>query len=135
MGRDPPSSPSTAIRLALPSPSGPRQSRDSSLFVRWPHVVARRFATALVQAGSQIPATGMFGHLVHIATLPGPWWPPSGERCGRDLGGPSVRAASGGNYRESPVPVTRTDGALQLIGLHGLDAVARKREPLVIYVT
>jgi hypothetical protein len=26
----------------------------------------------LVQAGSQIPATGTFGHLVHIATLPGP---------------------------------------------------------------
>src|SRR6266545_5227737 len=55
--------------------AGSRQSRDSSLFVRWPHVVARRFATALVQAGSQIPAAGMFGHLVHIATLPGPWSP------------------------------------------------------------
>jgi hypothetical protein len=26
--------------------------------------------------------------------------------------------------------VTGTDGALQLIGLHGLDAVTRKREPL-----
>jgi hypothetical protein len=30
-----------------------------------------RHATALVQAGSQIPATGMFGHLVQTATLPG----------------------------------------------------------------
>src|SRR6266545_819388 len=37
-----------------------------------PHVVARRHATALVQAGSQIPATGMFGHLVQTATLPEP---------------------------------------------------------------
>jgi hypothetical protein len=37
-----------------------------------PHVVGRRNATALVQAGSQIPATGMFGHLVQTATLPGP---------------------------------------------------------------
>jgi hypothetical protein len=35
-------------------------------------VVALRHATALVQAGSQIPATGMFGHLVQTATLPGP---------------------------------------------------------------
>src|SRR6266566_1504159 len=33
---------------------------------------ARRHATALVQAGSQLPATGMFGHLVQTATLPGP---------------------------------------------------------------
>jgi len=33
--------------------------------------VAQCFATALVQAGSQIPAIGTFGHLVHIATLPG----------------------------------------------------------------
>jgi hypothetical protein len=33
--------------------------------------VARRHATALTQAGSQIPATGMFGHLVQTATLPG----------------------------------------------------------------
>src|SRR6266496_6389481 len=47
-----------------------------SLFVPYlsdsPTVVARRHATALVQARSQIPATGMFGHLVHTATLPGP---------------------------------------------------------------
>ncbi len=35
-----------------------------------------------------------------------------------------------GCYRRSPVPVTRMDGPPQLIGLHGLDAVARKREPL-----
>jgi hypothetical protein len=27
----------------------------------------------VVQAGRQIPATGMFGHLVQTATLPGPW--------------------------------------------------------------
>ena len=40
------------------------------------HAVAWRHATALVQAGSQIPATGMFGHLVQTATLPGSWrWP------------------------------------------------------------
>jgi hypothetical protein len=37
-----------------------------------PQVVARRHATALAQAGSQIPATGMFRHLVQTATLPGP---------------------------------------------------------------
>jgi hypothetical protein len=37
-----------------------------------PTVVGRRHATALVQARSQIPATGMFGHLVHTATLPEP---------------------------------------------------------------
>jgi hypothetical protein len=32
----------------------------------------------VVQAGRQIPATGMFGHLVQTATLPGPGvgWPP-----------------------------------------------------------
>jgi hypothetical protein len=35
--------------------------------------VARRHATALVQAGCQIPAIGMFGHLVQTATLPRPW--------------------------------------------------------------
>jgi len=34
--------------------------------------VGRRHATALVQAGSQVPAAGMFGHLVQTATLPGP---------------------------------------------------------------
>jgi hypothetical protein len=34
------------------------------------------------------------------------------------------------DYSGSPVPVTRTNGALQLIGLHGLGAVARTREPL-----
>src|SRR5215217_7368294 len=33
-------------------------------------------------------------------------------------------------YRGSPVPVTGTDGALQLIGLHGLGVVTRKGEPL-----
>ncbi len=38
-----------------------------------PHVVDRRRATALVQAGSQIPAAGMFGHLVQAETLPGSW--------------------------------------------------------------
>jgi hypothetical protein len=54
------------------SEAGPRQSRDSPPFVRWPHVVARRHATALVQAGSQISATGRFGHSVQTATLPGP---------------------------------------------------------------
>jgi hypothetical protein len=35
-------------------------------------VVARRYATALIQAGSQHPATGMFRHPVQTATLPGP---------------------------------------------------------------
>jgi hypothetical protein len=34
--------------------------------------MAQRYATALVQAECQIPATGMFGHLVQTATLPGP---------------------------------------------------------------
>jgi hypothetical protein len=37
-------------------------------FVPMAHVVARRHATALVQAWRQIPATGMFGHLVQTAT-------------------------------------------------------------------
>jgi len=36
----------------------------------------------------------------------------------------------GRSYRDSPIPVTCTDGARQLIELHGLDTVARKREPL-----
>lgn len=34
--------------------------------------MARRHASALVQAGSQIPAIGMFGHSVQTATLPEP---------------------------------------------------------------
>src|SRR5512132_3549629 len=52
-------------------PSGPRQSRDSSPFVRCP----RRGPAPcdrVGQAGCQIPATGMFGHFVQTATLPGP---------------------------------------------------------------
>ena len=35
--------------------------------------MARRHATALVQARCQIPAIGMFGHLVRTATLPRLW--------------------------------------------------------------
>ena len=58
------------------TPRAPAKSRFVAI-VRRPQVVARCFATALVQAGSQIPATGTFGHLVHIATLPGPWGPSS----------------------------------------------------------
>src|SRR5215217_1775252 len=50
----------------------PAKSRFVAI-VRQPQVVARCFATALVQAGSQISATGTFGHLVQTATLPGPW--------------------------------------------------------------
>jgi len=51
-----------AAVLPLPKPRA-RQSRDSSSFVRCPHVLARRHATAVVvRAGSQIPTTGMFGH-------------------------------------------------------------------------
>jgi hypothetical protein len=59
------------LRCPVEEP-GPRQSRDSSPFVRWPRVVVRRHAIALVQAGSQISATGMFGHLVQTATCRGP---------------------------------------------------------------
>ncbi len=59
----------------IPPRQGPGKVAIRPLFVRWPHVVARRHATALVQAGSQIPATGKFGHLVQTATLPGPWIP------------------------------------------------------------
>lgn len=46
-----------------------------------PCVVARRCATALIQARSQHPATGMFRHPVQIATLPGltAWWLTSGN--------------------------------------------------------
>jgi hypothetical protein len=33
-------------------------------------------------------------------------------------------------YRGSPVPVTGAAAAQRLTGLHGLGAVARKREPL-----
>jgi hypothetical protein len=50
----------------------PAKSRFVAV-VRWPCVVARRYATALIQAGSQLPATGIFGHSVQTATLPEPW--------------------------------------------------------------
>ena len=56
----------------------PRQSGDSSPLFRWGQVAARRYATALVRARSQIPATGIFGDLLQTATLPGP-----GLACGR----------------------------------------------------
>ena len=52
------------------------------------HVVARPHATALVQAGSQIPATGTYGHLVQTATLPGPWGGRAGGGRRRDWWAP-----------------------------------------------
>jgi hypothetical protein len=38
-------------------------------FVRELEVVVRRRAAEFVEAGSQVPAAGMFGHLVQTATL------------------------------------------------------------------
>jgi hypothetical protein len=52
--------------------TGPSEGRDSSLFVPWPTVMARRHAPVLIQARTQIPATDMFRHLVPTVTLPGP---------------------------------------------------------------
>jgi hypothetical protein len=60
-------------------PRAPAKSRFVPICRMAPRVVAGRHATALVQAGSQIPATGVFGHLVQIATLPGPWRALPGE--------------------------------------------------------
>jgi hypothetical protein len=66
-------------------------------------------------------------------------WPRSGARPGwrcETLGRawPSRMLESPASeplpYRGSRVPVTRTDGTLQLIDLHAPDAVARTREPL-----
>src|SRR5207247_1135969 len=83
------------------------------------HVVAQRYATALVQAECQIPATGMFGHLVQTATLPGPWV------RGRPFGAtdqPAMKPASGscGATAVGLLWVQVTDnGWVGLLGLGG----------------
>jgi hypothetical protein len=50
------------IAGALDGPQGPGKVTIRPDLSKWPHIVAGRHATALVQAGSQIPATSMFWH-------------------------------------------------------------------------
>jgi len=62
--------PTEAVNLLIKQ--GPGKVAIRPYLSDGPHVVARRHATASVQAGSQIPATGIVGHSVQTATLPGP---------------------------------------------------------------
>src|SRR6266496_6077514 len=61
----------SAVVAVAPNGQALAKSRFVHICPAAPHR-ARRLATALIQAGSQLPATGMFGHLVQTATLPGP---------------------------------------------------------------
>jgi len=94
------------------------------------HVVAQRHATALVQAGSQIPAAGMFGHLVQTATLPEPCLrsrlPENASACGGAL-------AAGRGRRWWAHSISGRRAALVMAIAPGISACVtyRKIEPAV----
>ena len=114
----PPKATRTIAALLAP---GSRQVTIRPLFVRWPHVVARRHATALVQARSQSPATCMSRHSMQTATLPGPC-------LGAWSSGAHARSAAG-------VAGLRPPGANMASGAHGTAGVEERPKKFIELAT